>query len=310
MGGATSGARWTTRGLLAWIGDALASSGVESGRLCAEMLVSHVIGCDRLKLYTDADRPATPLELSTLRGLVGRALKHEPVQYLVGECWFFGMSMVVDKRVLIPRPSTETVVDQVLGTVRAEPGFGGKTGEGLVIADVCTGSGCIAVVLAKQLKGARVVATDISAGALEVARENAMRHGVEDRVECVEGDLLDALHAHGLCGGGTGGVGVGGLDVLVSNPPYVSDAEWAEVAENVKGFEPEGALRGGVDGLEFVRRVLEGARGCVREGGLVVVEVASSHAGEAAEIARGSGLGGVRVEKDYEGLDRVVVGRV
>src|SRR6185295_16304457 len=139
-------------------------------RLQAELLMAHVLGCERLRLYMDADRPASPLERSALRDLVGRALGHEPVQYLTGEAWFFSLPFKVDRRVLIPRPATETIVEHVLQHARAEAGFGGKTGEGVVIADVCTGSGCIAIALLKNLPQARAVATDVSPDALEVAR--------------------------------------------------------------------------------------------------------------------------------------------
>src|SRR5689334_4295009 len=142
---------WTTRTLLSWMQEAFARKELDSPRLMAELLLSHVLGCDRLRLYMDADRPASPLERDRLRELVGRALKNEPVQYLVGEAWFYGLPLHVSPAVLIPRPSTEVIVEQVLLHARAEPGFGGKTGEGVRFVDVCTGSGCIAIALLKNL---------------------------------------------------------------------------------------------------------------------------------------------------------------
>lgn len=292
--------RWTTRRLLTWIGDAFTKKGLDSPRLCAEMLVSHVLGCDRLRLYLEADRPASELERNTLRDLVARALKDEPVQYLVGEKWFFGLSFHVDRRVLVPRPATETIVEQVLLHSRAEPGFGGG-GEGVIFADVCTGSGCIAVALLKNLQQARAIATDISPDALEVAKLNAEKHGVVPRLELLRGELLEPLVEHPAGRK---------LHYLLANPPYIPDDEWDAVPANVKEYEPTLALRGGEDGLDLVRPILRGAARLLIPGGLVMVEVAASRADEAAAFARTcDALDAVRVETDFEGLPRVIVAR-
>jgi len=275
---------------------------LDSPRLTAEMLVAHVVGCSRLQLVIDADRPASPLERQQLRDLVGRALGDEPVQYLVGEAWFYGLPMKVDRRVLIPRPGTEAIVDRVLHHARAQPGFGGPKGDGAVIADVCTGSGCIAVALIKNLAGARAVATDISPAALDVARENAGRHAVADRLDFVQGDMLDPLDQHPATR--TRGT----LHYLVSNPPYIPDREWGAVAPNVKDHEPERALRGGADGLEYVRRVIAGGPERLRAGGLLLVEVADSTATDAEKLAREHPmLRDVEIVRDCEGLPRVVL---
>lgn len=290
---------WTTRKLLSWMGEAFTRKGLDNPRLFAEMLLAHVLGCERLRLYMDADRPASQDEREKLRDLVKRALADEPVQYLIGTGWFFGLPIKVDPRVLIPRPSTETIVEHVLQHARA----GGRPkGEGLLIADVCTGSGCIAIALLKTLTQARAVATDVSPDALELADENARTHKVGDRLDLVRGDLLSALDDF------PASAGKGALDYLVSNPPYVPDGEWDAVEPNVKNYEPHGALRGGADGLEFVRPVLTGGPERLRPGGMMLVEVADSHADEAAKIAEGAGLSEVRVLRDWEGLKRVVVG--
>lgn len=295
---------WTTRKLLAWMGEAFTKKGLDSPRLLAEMLVAHVLGCERLKLYLDADRPANPLERQMLRDLTARALEHEPVQYLVGEAWFFGLAMKVDRRVLIPRPGTETIVEHVLQHARVQPGFGGNKGEGVLIADICTGSGCIAIALLKHLTGARAVATDISADALAVAHENAVRHGVADRVDLLEGDLLGPLSDHPALAAKEE------LNYLVSNPPYIPDEEWDAVAPNVKEHEPHAALRGGVDGLDYVRRLLADGPRFIRPGGLLLIEVADSRAGIAKDMAAATaGLEEARVLNDFEGLPRVIVAR-
>ncbi|HZW09156.1 MAG TPA: peptide chain release factor N(5)-glutamine methyltransferase [Phycisphaerales bacterium] len=311
---AQGGQTWTTRKLLAWMKEAFAKAGLDSPQLCAEMLVAHVLGCERLKLYMDPDRPAAPLERQQLRDLVARALKDEPVQYLVGEAWFFSMPFHVDRRVLIPRPATGTIVEHVLQHARATPGFGGESegrfGEGVVIADICTGSGCVAVALAKHMPGARVVVTDVSPDALEVAGLNAARHKVAERVDLLAGDLLAPLDAHPAT------KGRGSLHYLVSNPPYIPDDEWESsdpetgVQANVKEYEPELALRGGPDGLAFVRPLLTEGPRSLRPGGLILVEVAASRANDARALAEASPmLEAVTVLKDFEGLPRTVVAR-
>ncbi|MEM9066728.1 MAG: peptide chain release factor N(5)-glutamine methyltransferase [Planctomycetota bacterium] len=298
---------WTTRRLLGWMAERFGECGIDSPRLCAEMLVAHVLGCDRLKLYTDPDRPASPLERETLRGLVARALEHEPIQYLVGEAWFFGLPFEVDRRVLIPRPATQTMVEHVLQHQRHDgPGTHDDTdrGAGLLIADVCTGSGCIAVALAKNLPGARIAASDLSSDALAVASTNCTRHGVADRIDLLEGDLLAPFLEYPATRAR------GSLQYLLANPPYIPDDEWAAVEPNVKNHEPEVALRGGPDGLDLVRPVIAAAPPLLSPGGLLLVEVAASRAAEAAAIASAqAGLEAVQVLQDLDGLDRVILAR-
>jgi release factor glutamine methyltransferase len=287
--------------------EAFTKKNLDSPRLMAELLVAHVIGCDRIRLYMDADRPASPLEREQLRDLVGRALKNEPVQYLVGEGWFFGLPFHVDKRVLIPRPATETIVEQVLLHARAEPGFGGKTGEGVRFADIGTGSGAIAVSLLKNLPQAAGIATDVSEAALEVAKRNAERHKVADRLEFLQGDLVRPLIEHPA---GTGR----DLHYIVSNPPYIPDDEWNApdmVDRNVRDFEPESALRGGPDGLNFLHPIIQQAPDRLRPGGLLILETAAATAKTVAELMKNQPLispESVRVVRDFEGYDRVVVG--
>lgn len=305
---------WTTRKLLAWMGEAFTRAGLDSPRLSAEMLVSHVLGCERMRLYTDPDRPASPLERQSLRDLTARALRHEPVQYLTGEAWFFGMPFRVDPRVLIPRPATETIVEHVLQHARVTPGFGGdaddRFGTGVVLADICTGSGCIAVALARHMPGLHAVAIDLSPDALQVARANAEAHAVAARVDLLEGDLLVPLGAHPATRG------EGTLHYLVANPPYIPDDEWDSpdervgVQASVKAYEPHLALRGGPDGLRLVRPLLVNGPTRLRAGGLILVEVAASRANDALAIARDHPLlERAEVLRDSEGLPRTVVAR-
>ncbi len=254
----------------------------------------------------DQDRPASPIERSTLRGLVARALHHEPVQYLTGNGWFFGMAFEVDRRVLIPRPSTQTIVEHVIQHARSEPGFGGlglgMGGGGVLIADVCTGSGCIAIAVLKHLPGSRAVGTDISPEALEVAASNARRHGVADRLDLLAGDMTDPLLSYPAT------APRGALHYLVSNPPYIPDDEWEQVEPNVRDHEPTQALRGGADGLDYVRKLLVQGPSLIRRGGLLLIEVAASRAAQAMQLVVGSAeMENVRVMKDCDGHDRVIV---
>ena len=306
---------WTTRELLKWMADAFEGKGLESPRVLAELLMGHVLGCERIRLNMDADRPASAEERETLRGLVGRALKHEPVQYLVGEAVFFTHTFVVDPRVLVPRPSSavlvETVIEHAKRTGRhAVNPYDDEVGEvidaeeharpehvaaPMTIADVCTGTGALAISLAKAIPSSTVIATDLSAEALEVARANAERLGVSDRVEFVEGDLLAPLAGRRF-------------DAVVANPPYIPDHEWEAVEANVKEHEPSLALRSSPDGLRHAEPILRGVRDLLTQGGVFAVEIATSTADAALKIARDAGHARARVVKDFEGLDRAIVG--
>lgn len=284
---------WTTRRLLAWIAERFAAAQLDEHQLCAEMLMTHVLGCDRMRLYLDPDRPATAEERETLRDLVKRALAHEPVQYLTNEAWFFGLRFYVDQRCLIPRDATETMVEQVLQHFAR----GAETeSRNLRIADIGTGSGAIAIALAKNLPTAQVIATDLSADALDVARQNAEANDVSDRIEFREGDLLAPLE------------GEEPFDLILSNPPYIPDDEWARVAPNVREHEPESALRGGADGFDYAGPLIEQAWAHLRPGGALLVELAASRTEEAVARALAQDtVANADVLDDLEGQPRVLV---
>lgn len=289
--GETSREIWTTASLLTWLGEAFSKAGIDSPRLIAEMLMAHVLRCDRLRLYTEADRPATADERDRLRALVARALRHEPVQYLVGEGWFYGMPFTVDRRVLIPRPSTATIVDAFLTWARARPAEAP-----IRFADIGTGSGCLAITILKQLPNSRAVATDISGDAIAVATANAARHRVADRIEFREGDLLTPL--------GSGAP----FDAVVSNPPYIPDHEWDAVEPNVKDHEPTTALRAGPDGLQFVRPLIAQAPALLAPSGLLAIEIAESTADAVLTLAHANTLlTDHAIHCDEDGLKRVLI---
>ncbi|MGD1915344.1 MAG: peptide chain release factor N(5)-glutamine methyltransferase [Phycisphaerales bacterium] len=286
---ATANEPWTTRKLLDWLRGALKDKGGEDSRLCAEMLVARVLVCPRLKLYMEVARPASPDELSQLRSLAKRALAHEPVQYLVGEASFYGISLKADKRALIPRPETQALVDEAVETIKTIEDRPPR------VADVCTGSGCVAIAIASQAPDSIVLASDIDSEALALATENVERHDLAERVSLFQGNLLAALPAGDP------------FDAIVANPPYIPDDEWESVAANVKDHEPTHALRGGTDGLDFVQRIIDGAFDRLQPGGLLAIEVAASRADEAVELVGASPYANeVGIVRDFTGRPRVV----
>lgn len=284
---------WTTQRLIQWTTKAFEKKGIDSPRVCAEMLLAHVLNQPRLKLYMDPYRPASDLERAAYRELVERAMADEPVDYLVGRAPFFSMMFKVSPAVLIPRPSTETLVEHVLQHHRRTPGFKGPR-----IADVGTGSGAIIIALAKQLlktdDRASFIATDISEDALAVAKENAAEHGVADRIDFRQGDLLEPLKKESLT-------------YLCSNPPYIPDHEWDAVEPNVKDHEPTGALRAGSDGLDCIRPLIEQAKNHLSNPGQFVIEIAACQRDEVIDLASEHGLRHPSVLVDHEKLPRVLV---
>jgi release factor glutamine methyltransferase len=302
----TAGEPWTTRRLMQWMTRRFTAARIDSPRIVAEMLLAHTFACERLRLYMEADRPATAAELASLRALVARALNQEPVQYLVGHAWFFGRLFEVSPATLIPRPCTETLVEHVISRWRgpgARPGAGDEGGAGgggwVRIADVGTGTGCIAVTLAMQIPNSRIIATDPVPEALELANRNASRHQVSEQVTCRAGPGLDVVRA----------AADGDLfDVICSNPPYIPDDEWDAVAPNVRDFEPASALRGGPDGLAVIRPLIEGAWSLLRPGGLLAIEIPHSRREAVLELAVGHArYAHESVLKDHQGLWRVLV---
>lgn len=289
----TGNAPWTTRRLLDWMKGYFASKEVDSPQLVAEMLLAHIIGCERMRLYMEVDRPASPLELSSLRDLVRRASEHEPVQYLVGHGWFFGKAFDVNRSTLIPRPSTEALVEHVIDHHRAALGRPNP-----LIADLGTGCGCIAITLAMQIPDAHIVATDIIPDALELAKHNADRRGAADRIEFRRGAGVDPLRD---------GAPGQRFDYICSNPPYISDSEWDALDQNVKEYEPDSALRGGADGMDVIGPIIDGARDLLAEDGQLVLEIGHHQRDIALERARAVSLTRPRVLKDHEGYWRVLV---
>lgn len=292
---ATSGP-WTVRRLLEWTSTFFARKEVDSPRLSAELLLSHVLSLPRIKLYTDFDRPLKESDLTAYRELVRRAGEHEPIAYLTGKAFFFNLDFDVQPGVLIPRPDTETLVENVLQTVRHQSGL-----ESPRILDLCTGSGCIAAALALGLKSAVVVAADISPRAVLAAKSNLQRHGLADRTTVVQGDLFDALN---------GAVNAAPFHLIVSNPPYIPSAQIQSLDRNVRDYEPAEALDGGPDGLDFHRRILAQAADRLLPEGMFFLEIAFDQGPAALALGESfSDYTNVRLLRDYGGNNRVLAGR-
>ena len=269
----------------------LARHGAEDGRADAERLLMHLFGWDRSRLLLDWHEPF-PAELrEAWRAMLERRAAGEPVQYITGEQEFLGLSFEVNADVLIPRPETELLVEAVIRLA------GGLWGDApFTAADIGTGSGAIAVSLAKRMPACRVLACDLSERALATAGRNAARHGVAERVELLRGDLLLPLAEAGRH-----------ADALVSNPPYVESGDIPRLARHVRDFEPRMALDGGPDGLDFYRRII-GQIGLLPEvPRLVAFETGMGQAGEVAAMLRRAGhWDDIAVIRDYAGIERHV----
>lgn len=278
----------------------LEREGVHNARLDAELLMAHVLGIRRLDVYLQFERPLTPDEVDAFREALRRRVRHEPLQYITGETDFRELTLRVDRRVLIPRPETEVLVGAVLDWVAAvdagEAG-GEPTGtEGPTALDLGTGSGAIALSLAHEGAFGAVVATDVSGDALEVARENARRLGLEDRIELRQGALWAAVRPEER------------FQVVVSNPPYVDAADRDTLMPEVRDWEPEEALYSAGGGLDVIRSIIEGAAAHVAAGGLLALEVGAGQAeAVAALVAATAEFGPARIVQDLAGHARAVL---
>jgi len=275
---------WTPLKLLAWTQGYFSRTSVDAPRLTAELLLARALGCDRVRLYLDFDKPLGPEELARYRELVKRRGEGEPTAYLTGAKEFYGHALRVDARALIPRPETELLVETALAAL---------PDEGAAL-DLCTGSGCVAVALALARPRARVTAVDLSAEALQLARENA--EGLGAQVTLLEGDLFAPVPAEAR------------FDVVTANAPYVPTGELAGLARELRR-EPRLALDGGPDGLAVLRRLVRDAPPFLRPGGALLLEMHESHATPLPALCREAGFASAEVRRDLAGLPRLVVAR-
>lgn len=264
--------------------DRLADSPTARGD--ARLLLQHVLGVERAYLIAHGDEVLSEKQEAVFRELVARAEKREPIPYITGKAPFYGLSFKVTPAVLIPRPETEMLVEAALAWIDSE--------QARRVVDVGTGSGCIAVTLAVYLDEVALTATDVSPAALAVARENAARHGVEERIEFLRTSLLEDVEED--------------MDLIVANLPYVSDEEWTSLEDGVKWYEPAGALRGGPQGLDLILDLLQQARSRLRAGGAIFLEIGWRQGPAARDLAQSIfPAAQVTVKPDFAGHDRMVI---
>lgn len=291
MSGAGGNEALIVRDALAKGADFLAGKGVATPRLDAELLLGQVVGLDRLGLYLNFDRPLNGKEREQARELLRRRGLREPVAYILGRKEFHSREFNVDRRVLIPRPETELLVDAVIEELKRR--FAGEEEGGFRILELGVGSGAIAVTLAAELPKATVVATEISPGAAEVARANGERHGVSERIDIrLQPDfsgLQPPFHA------------------VVSNPPYVNPADRETLSPDVREYEPSEALFAGEEGLAIYRQLLRETPPLLVAGGFLAVEIGQGQREAIASVAGERGLAVERVVNDYAGIERVLI---
>lgn len=278
--------KWDVLKILNWTKGYLAEKGVENPRLEAEWMLCEALALDRVGLYLNFDKPLNDEELAAFRSLVVRRGKREPLQYILGTQEFMGLEFQVTPAVLIPRHDTEVLVNEAVR----------RGSEARAILDIGTGSGCVAIALARALPEAQLCSVDVSAEALDVARGNAERNGAA--VEFLLGSLFEPVAGRHF-------------DMIVSNPPYIPAADIATLQHEVRDFEPMSALDGGADGLDFYRRITAGAPDHLNPGGWLIFEVGAGQAPQVLGLLKASGFSGECFsETDPAGIERVVGGKL
>lgn len=278
---------WTVRRLLEWTAEYLKARG--GSRLEAEVLLAHALGCNRVGLYLKFEEIPGDDQRGAFRELVKRRAAGEPVAYLVGHKEFYSLDFEVTPATLIPRPETEHIVLEGIEFLRNRP-----SDQPVRILDIGTGSGALAVAFAKNLPNAEVTAVDISAPALAVAKRNAAKHQVADRIEFLKSDLFSAVEPEKK------------FTLIVSNPPYVSRSEYDALDPSVKDYEPKSALLSGETGTEVAERILRAAPGYLEEGGLILIEISPMIADAMTAFLKTTPFSRYSVINDFAGLKRVI----
>jgi release factor glutamine methyltransferase len=285
---------WTIQKLLNWVAEFLKNKGIDSPRLSAELLLSHVLGLKRIELYTQFEKIVTEQQLEQLHGLVERAGRYEPVAYLVGKTEFYSLELDITPDCMIPRPETELLVERAIEFLRT------RSGKQLV-CDLCTGSGCIAVAIVRNYHDCQIIATDICDAALSVAARNIEKHNLKEQIKLLCGDLFDPIIPH---------LDAGKFDLIVCNPPYVSAAEFEKLGKNVKDYEPKLALFAGDDGLDIYRRIIERVGEFLKPDAALMLEIGYNQGQEVRELLEQVGIfAEIIIEKDFPNNDRIAIAR-
>lgn len=266
----------------------LKAKNIESTELEAELILASVLDCQRPELYLEPKRALTQKESDCFETLLEQRLNGKPLQYILGQTYFFGYKFKVNPNVLIPRPETEILVNEVIALLKEK--------KNLKIVDLGTGSGNIGISLASNLKNANILATDISPFALKMAKSNAEMNKVDSRIEFLCGDLFEPIKTK--------------VDAIVSNPPYVSEKEFIELPNEIKNFEPKAALLAGKDGLDYIRKIINQAPEFLMDEGLLALEIGFEQDKKVKELVSNSKfLKLIGIKKDLSGIPRVVLAR-
>jgi len=282
---------WTIQRLLNWITGHFTEHNVDSPRLSAELLLGHVLDLKRIDLYTQFEKVVSQGQLNKLHDLVKRCAAQEPLAYLIGRCEFYSLDIKVTPNCMIPRPETELLVEKAIDFLRKREGK-------QFVCDLCTGSGCIAVAIAKNCPDIHIVATDICDSALSVAAKNVAGHNLDERVTLLCGDLFSPIIE---------GLDNTEFDLIVCNPPYVSSTEYEILEKNVKDHEPKHALFAGTDGLDIYRRIAARVDEFLKPEAALMLEIGYAQGKAVRELLEQTGVfGEIKIEKDHQNNDRVV----
>jgi len=271
----------------------LSEEGIENARLNAEQLLRHTLDMNRVDLYLNQDCSLTQAEMSAFKRCLKRRAAREPLQYILGEAEFMSLPFVVDENVLIPRPETEILVEKTIQMCKEK--FASK--DRIEILEFGTGSGCISVSLAKYLENARITSLDISKDALKVAEKNAELNGVGDRIQFINQDFTSAK---------IGGYFPEKFDLLVSNPPYVSPADFEDLPEEIRNYEPAVALSDKRDGLSFYRKIAELSSGLIKPSGFLMLELGLGQAEDVKDFFLKTHFSNVNTFQDLNEIDRIL----
>jgi len=267
---------------------------LESPRLNAELLLSYVLGLQRIELYTQFDKPVAEPHLDKLHELVKRAGKGEPIAYLTGRCEFYSLEFEVNRDCMIPRPETELLVERAVEFLRNRPGR-------QLVCDLCTGCGCIGIAITKNFPEAEIIATDISETALAVAANNVEKYKLGQHIKLLCGDLFGPLLPQ---------LDIEKFDLIACNPPYVSKTEYEKLDKGVKDFEPKQALYAGIDGLSVYRRICKNVGDYLKPDGALMLEVGYSQAQAVRQLLEDKKTFAlITIEKDYHNNDRIVIAK-
>jgi release factor glutamine methyltransferase len=285
---------WTIQKLLNWTAERFTEKGIDSPRLSAELLLSHVLAMQRIELYTQFDKSVTRQQLDQLHDLVKRACQNEPIPYLTGKTEFYSLELSVTPDCMIPRPETELLAERAIEFLRSRSGK-------QFVCDLCTGCGCIAIAIAKNFPDVQIIATDISDAALKTAAKNIEKHQLNDRIRLLCGDLFDPVMPR---------LDVDKFDLIVCNPPYVSADEFEKLDKNVKDYEPKSALFAGADGLDIYRQISRKVDQFLKPDAALMLEIGYGQGQAVRELLEKAGcFSEITIEKDFHDNDRIVTAR-